>query len=246
MKYTNKRSKRYYVLAGLATVTLGGCASSVAQVDVDPWEPFNRSMFAFNDALDQHVARPLAKAYLAITPEPVDQGITRFFANLDDVPSAINNLLQFKWKEGVSDVGRFVVNSTLGILGFLDVATGMGMKKHDEDFGQTLGYWGIPAGPYLVLPVIGPSSARDVIGFAGDWVTHPIYTRIDSATISWTLYGIRYVDDRADQLGVRNILESAAFDPYAFLRDSYLQRRESLVYDGNPPDTDDFLGDSID
>jgi len=228
----------------LAIVLLGaGCATSGAEDPVDPWEPFNRSMYRFNEKLDEYVARPLARGYQAITPAPVDRGITRFFANLEDVQIGLNNLLQAKFGQALSDIGRFGINSTVGILGFLDVASTMGLEKHEEDFGQTLGKWGFSSGPYLVLPVIGPSSARDAVGFAGDWVVNPIYTQIDSATISWSLYGIRYVDRRADLLKASRILQSAALDPYSFVRDSYMQRRKSLVVDGKMPqdEDDDFF-----
>jgi len=196
-------------------------------------------MYTFNEKLDEYVARPLARGYQTITPAPVDRGITRFFANLEDVQISLNNLLQFKFGEALSDMGRFGVNSTVGILGFLDVASKMGLEKHEEDFGQTLGKWGFSSGPYLVLPVIGPSSVRDAIGFAGDWVVNPIYTQIDSATISWSLYGIRYVDRRADLLKASRVLQTAALDPYSFVRDSYMQRREHLIVDGKDQEIED-------
>ncbi len=218
-------------------MVISGCATTDAD-EADPWEAFNRPMYTFNEKLDEYVARPLARGYQTITPAPVDRGITRFFGNLEDVQIALNNLLQFKFGEALSDVGRFGINTTIGILGFMDVATGMGLEKHEEDFGQTLGKWGFASGPYLVLPVIGPSSARDAVGFAGDWVVNPIYTQIDSATISWSLYGIRYVDRRADLLKASRVLESAALDPYSFVRDSYMQRRRSLVLDGNLPEAE--------
>ncbi len=233
-----------HCLARLASLTmvlmLSACASTG---EPDPWEPFNRSMYRFNEKLDEYVATPLAKGYRAITPDPVDRGITRFFANLDDVQVALNNLLQGKPGLAISDAGRVVINSTIGLLGFLDPASDLGLEKHEEDFGQTLGKWGVSTGPYLVLPVIGPSNVRDAVGFAGDWVVNPIYRRIDSATISWSLYGIRYVDRRADLLGASRVLESAAMDPYSFVRESYLQRRRHLVFDGNLPEAseDDFF-----
>lgn len=227
----------HWLWLACALVVLSGCATTDSY-EVDPWESFNRPMYTFNEKLDEYVAKPLAQGYQKITPAPVDRGITRFFANLDDVQIALNNLLQFKFFQALSDVGRFGINSTLGILGFMDVATPMGLEKHEEDFGQTLGKWGFPSGPYLVLPVIGPSSARDAVGFAGDWVVNPIYTQIDSATISWSLYGIRYVDRRADLLKASRVLESAALDPYSFVRDSYMQRRRSLVFDGNLPEAE--------
>ncbi|HID44351.1 MAG TPA: VacJ family lipoprotein [Chromatiaceae bacterium] len=226
--------------AGILVIALlgSGCATTGADQS-DPWEPFNRSMYTFNEKLDEYVARPLARGYQTITPAPVDRGITRFFANLEDVQISLNNLLQFKFGEALSDMGRFGVNSTVGILGFLDVASKMGLEKHEEDFGQTLGKWGFSSGPYLVLPVIGPSSVRDAIGFAGDWVVNPIYTQIDSATISWSLYGIRYVDRRADLLKASRVLQTAALDPYSFVRDSYMQRREHLIVDGKDQEIED-------
>ncbi len=222
-----------------SSLFLSACATTQGP---DPWEPFNRSMYNFNEKLDEYVARPLAKGYRAITPDPVDRGITRFFANLDDVQVALNNLLQGKPGQAVSDVSRVLVNSTIGLLGFLDPASDLGLEKHEEDFGQTLGKWGFASGPYLVLPVIGPSNIRDTVGFAGDWVVNPIYRRVDSATVSWSLYGIRYVDRRADLLGASRVLESAAMDPYSFVRDSYLQRRHHLISDGKSEDeSDDFF-----
>ena len=223
------------LVLGMALL-LSACASTG---EPDPWEPFNRSMYSFNEKLDEYVAKPLAKGYRAITPDPVDRGITRFFANLDDVQVALNNLLQGKPGLAFSDAGRVLINSTIGLLGFLDPASDLGLEKHEEDFGQTLGKWGFSTGPYLVLPVIGPSNVRDTVGFAGDWVVNPIYRRIDSATISWSLYGIRYVDRRADLLGASRVLQSAAMDPYSFVRESYLQRRRHLVFDGNPPEASD-------
>ncbi len=229
---------------GMLLVFLAGAGcTTIGAEEKDPWEAFNRPVYAFNEKLDEYVATPLARGYQKITPAPVDRGVTRFFANLEDVQIGLNNLLQFKFTQALSDVGRFGINSTLGILGFLDVATGMGLEKHEEDFGQTLGKWGFSSGPYLVLPVIGPSSVRDAVGFAGDWVVNPIYTQIDSATISWSLYGVRYVDRRADLLKASRVLESAALDPYSFVRDSYMQRREHLILDGNLPETeeDDFF-----
>lgn len=206
----------------------------------DPFEDFNRAMFTFNENLDQYFAKPLAEGYRAITPGPVNRGITRFFANLDDVRSFVNNTLQFKLMSAGSDLARFGINSTIGILGFTDPASEMGLEKHDEDFGQTLGYWGIGPGPYLVWPVIGPSSVRDTAGFGVDWITNPIYWEVDSATASWSLYGVRFVDRRADLLDASEVIEKAALDPYSFMRDAYQQRRQSQVYDGNPPEEDLF------
>ena len=207
----------------------------------DPLEPLNRSLFEFNRFFDTYVGQPLARAYRKITPEPVDRGITNFFNNLDEIPTAFNNLLQGKVSDAINDLGRMMVNTTFGILGFRDVATGMGLEKHDEDFGQTLGRWGVPTGPYLVLPIIGPSDFRDGAAFAVDWVSNPIYYRIGDNAIGWSLWTLRYVDRRADLLRSQGVLESAAIDPYLFTRESYLQRRRYLVYDGDPPLDEDLF-----
>lgn len=231
------------ICLALFGAALGGCASTgVTNNDyADPLEPFNRTVYEFNEFVDTYAARPLARAYQKITPEPVDRGITNFFSNLDEVPTAFNNLLQFKVKEAFSDIGRLAVNTTVGILGFMDVATGMGLEKHEEDFGQTLGRWGIPPGPYLVLPIIGPRNIRDGVGFAVDWVTNPIYYRIGDNKYGWTMWILRYVDRRSDMLRSQKAFESAAIDPYVFTRDSYMQRRKYLVYDGSPPMEEDFF-----
>ncbi|HIE55464.1 MAG TPA: VacJ family lipoprotein [Chromatiaceae bacterium] len=183
----------------------------------------------------------MARGYRKITPDPVDRGITNFFSNLDEIPTALNNFLQLKFEAGLSDIGRLVVNTTVGILGFRDAATGMGLEKHEEDFGQTLGYWGVPAGPYLVLPIIGPRNIRDGVGFAVDWVSNPIYYRIGDNRYGWSAWTLRYVDGRSDLLRSEKLLESAAIEPYVFIRDSYMQRRNYLVHDGNPPLEDDFF-----
>ena len=216
---------------------LSGCASmSDEEAAQDPLEPFNRSMFALNEHIDTYVARPVARFYQKITPEPVDRGITNFFNNLDEVPTALNNLLQFKPRAALNDLGRLVINTTVGVLGFMDPATEMGLERHDEDFGQTLGHWGVPPGPYLVLPIIGPNDFRDTLGFGVDWVSNPIYYRIGDNDAGWALWILRYVDRRADLLRAQRVLESAAMDRYIFTRESYLQRRRYQVYDGNPPD----------
>ncbi len=231
------------LLLFLSVTGLGGCAGWVGMEPEpgDPLEPFNRSMFEFNRTLDTYVGKPLARGYRRITPEPLDRGITNFFNNLDEIPTALNNLLQLKVKDAFSDLGRLAVNSTLGFFGFMDVASTWGLEKHDEDFGQTLGYWGVPSGPYLVLPVIGPSSFRDGAGFAVDWVSNPIYYRIGDNEIGWSLWVLRYVDRRADLLRKERAVEAAALDPYVFYRESYLQHRDYLVHDGNPPlEEEDF------
>jgi len=217
------------------TLGLGGCATGDYRDPRDPLEPLNRAVYSFNDMLDRAVIKPLAQGYEYIMPAPANQGVTNFFNNLTDIQSALNNLLQLKVGRAFSDVGRFALNSTLGILGLMDVASNMNLPRYNEDFGQTLGVWGFGPGPYLVLPIVGPSSAREGVGFVVDWFTDPIYY-LDDPGVSWGLRGLNLVDTRADLLNASRVLEEASLDPYAFIRDAFLQRRRSLVYDGNPPD----------
>ena len=223
----------------LAATLVAGCASAPNRLadPRDPLEPYNRAMFRFNTDFDTAFLTPLAKGYKAITPEVVNRSITNFFANIDDVTSLVNNVLQFKMSRAGSDIGRLFINSTVGLLGFLDVATNVGLPSYKEDFGQTLGYWGIPPGAYLILPIFGPSDMRDLLGFGGDIVTDPFFS-IKTGKIYWGLATLRMVDFRADRLGAGALLEDAALDPYVFLRDAYLQRRQNLVYDGNPPESE--------
>jgi len=220
-----------------AFIIIGGCAT----VDPDfadprdPWEGFNRAMYSFNDTLDRAIIKPLAQGYNAIVPSPVNKGVTNFFSNLADVTSAINNLLQFKVGRAFSDLGRVAVNTTIGIGGLFDVASNMDLPRYGEDFGQTLGTWGVASGPYIVLPIIGPSSGRDTVGVVVDWFTDPV-TYVEDDTLRWSLRGLDLIDTRADLLNASRVLDQAALDPYAFVRDAYLQRRRSEVHDGNPPE----------
>jgi phospholipid-binding lipoprotein MlaA len=195
----------------------------------------NRAVFSFNDFLDRAALEPLALGYRAITPAPVDRGVTNFFNNLSDVGSAINNLLQLKVGRAFSDVGRVAVNTTLGVLGLFDVASNMDLPRYNEDFGQTLGVWGFGAGPYLVLPLLGPSSGRDAVGLVGDYFTDPV-TYIEDDSVRWGLRGLNLIDTRADLLSASRVLEQAALDRYSFVRDAFLQQRENLIHDGNPPE----------
>ena len=210
----------------------------------DPWERMNRSVNAFNEELDDYILKPVARGYQAITPAPVDKGITNFFSNLDDVTVFINDLLQLKIIQGTSDLARFTVNSTVGIFGLFDVAELIGLEKHHEDFGQTLGYWGAPSGPYLVLPFFGPSTLRDGPSMiVVDWRTDPVFYE-GNKTIKYSLYTLDFVDTRADLLYASNIVEKSSTDSYLFIREAYLQRRRNLIYDGHPPEDesmDEFL-----
>lgn len=205
----------------------------------DPYEALNRDVHKFNEGWDNAVFKPLARGYKAITPQPVDNGITNFFSNINDVVSAVNNLLQFKLTRAASDVGRVLINTTAGILGFMDVASNMNLPKYGEDFGQTLGTWGVGPGPYIVLPFFGPSTGRDTVGLVVDWYTDPVtYLEPDSHRIA--VKALRVVDKRADLLGASKVLDQAALDPYEFMRDAFLQKRTNDIYDGNPPLEDEY------
>ncbi len=224
----------------LPLLLLSGC-SHIPFVDdgdrrPDPWEKMNRSINNFNEGFDDYLLKPVARGYRAITPEPVDRGISNFFSNLDDVSVFINDLLQLKLLQGTSDLARFTVNSTIGIGGLFDVASMIGLEKHHEDFGQTLGVWGVPEGPYLVLPFFGPSTLRDGPSMIlVDWRTDPLYYYDESKVRQYSLYALDVIDTRADLLHASNIIEKSSTDTYLFTREAYLQHRRNLVYDGNPP-----------
>ncbi len=238
---SGRKTPKIFFLFLWLTLLLGGCATvdEAYRDPRDPWEGFNRTMYNFNDGLDKVILKPLAKGYKAITPVPVDNGISNFFSNINDVVSAVNNLLQFKLTRAASDVSRVLVNSTVGLLGFVDVASNLNMPKYGEDFGQTLGTWGMGPGPYIVLPLFGPSSGRDGIGLVVDWYTDPLnYLNPDDHRL--ILKGLRLIDKRADLLGASKVLEQAALDPYEFTRDAFLQKRQYDIYDGNPPLEEDF------
>ena len=223
----------------LSMTLLGGCATNGDPRD--PLEPLNRGIYKFNDGVDALVIKPAASFYTALVPEWIRSGVGNFFSNLNDVIVAANSLLQLKMQQAGQDVARIVVNSTVGVLGLFDVATGIGLDKHDEDFGQTLGYWGLGDGPYIVLPILGPSNVRDSVGWVGDFYTWPV-TYVDDDSTRNILVGVRVISARADLLASSSILETAALDPYAFVRDAYLQRRRNLIYDGKPPLDDEDPG----
>ena len=211
-----------------------GCASTAERDPRDPWEPFNRSVYNFNDKLDQYVATPVATGYRKVIPGEIRDRVRNFFGNIGDVFIGVNNFLQGKFEDGVSDWARVAFNTTIGLLGIHDIATDMGYEKHDEDFGQTFGRWGMGSGPYLVLPVLGSSTVRDGIGKGVDFYTDPI-NETKPFEARWGLVVLRLTQTRADLLDASRILEEAALDKYVFQRDAYLQRRRSLIYDGQPP-----------
>ena len=218
-----------------ASLLLAGCATTGGASDPkDPWEGFNRGVFSFNEGLDKAVLKPVATGYQVVVPAFAREGVTNFFANLEDVGTGLNNILQGKPGQGASDLGRVVVNSLFGVLGLWDVATPMGLEKHYEDFGQTLGVWGVAPGPYLVLPLLGPSTARDgpakVVDPSWYW---PI--ALDNDRLYWSLWGLDKVNQRQLLMQSEKVLDEAALDRYSFIRDAWWQRRQNQVYDGNPP-----------
>ena len=208
-----------------------GCAST-ANNPKDPYEGFNRARFSVNEGVDV-VLKPVAQGYDAAAPLPVKAGIGNFFGNISDAWTAINNFLQGKGSEGLSDVGRVLVNTTLGIGGVFDVASEMGLEKHAEDFGQTMAVWGVPEGSYLYWPLIGPRTTRDSFGWLVDTYADPVWY-VDNVAVRNTLVGVRFIDVRASLLPTDKVVEQAAFDKYSYIRDAYLQNRRSVVRDGQP------------
>lgn len=199
----------------------------------DPLEPLNRQVFAFNDTVDTYALQPVARGYVKVVPTFVRTGVGNVFSNLEDALIGVNNLLQGKPTRALGDLGRLVLNSSIGLFGVFDVATPFGLEKHDEDFGQTLGAWGFGSGPYFVLPFLGPSSLRDTSNL-GALFLDPT-SSISRIPVRNSVKGLRLIDARAQLLEAGQALEEAALDKYVFMRDFYLQRRESQVYDGNPP-----------
>lgn len=212
---------------------LGGCASTPGN-SKDPFEQYNRAMFQFNDIMDRAVVKPVSQGYKTVMPPPAQMMVSNVFSNLNDVVVTLNDLLQLKLTQAVSDASRVVINTTVGMFGIADVATVVGLEKHDEDFGQTLGHWGVGSGPYLVLPLLGPSSVRDTVGFYADIETSPL-RKEGHVDIRNDAMVLDFVAHRARLLDSETILDEAATDRYAFIRDAYLQRRQNEVYDGNPP-----------
>jgi len=217
----------------LALLAAAGC-STIATDPRDPFEGFNRAMYAFNDGLDEVAVKPVARAYKAVAPEPLRGMVRNFFSNIDDVFNGANNILQGKFLDGWTDWFRVVVNTTFGVLGINDVASDMGLEKHNEDFGQTFAVWGVGDGPYLVLPFFGPYTLRDSGGLVLDWELDPV-VRARPIALRNSLIATRFVSKRTDFLDASRVMDEAALDRYTFLRDAYLQRRRSLIYDGNPP-----------
>jgi len=229
----------------LCALLLGGCASvpEDARSEADPWEPMNRPLFAFNRGLDKATTKPLAKGYEKVLPQPVRTGISNFFRNLGTPASSLNNFLQGKPKRGFSELGRFVFNSTLGVGGLFDVARAGGIESYKEDFGQTAAVWGVPDGPYVMIPLLGPSTLRDGLLFPLSLITDPLY-HYDNTSVRDKLIVLRVIETRARLLPLESTLEESK-DPYLTLRESYLQNREFEIYDGEPPEDDEFYDEFL-
>lgn len=214
---------------------LQACAAVPYPDRRDPLESMNRGIFTFNDKLDRAVLKPVATVYRDGTPHWMQVGVSNFFNNLQDVWSIVNNALQLRGQDMADSTGRVLINSTIGMLGFVDMATGLRIERHTSNFGLTLGRWGVGAGPYIVLPLLGPSTLREVAALPIDYRGDLVNSVVDTGTRDG-LSVLNIVDTRARYLGAGQVVEGAALDPYSFIRDGYLQRRRNQVYDGNPPD----------
>jgi len=219
----------------IASLALHGCASvpEGSRDPRDPFERFNRSVYLLNDELDRGIARPFARGYTKITPDPVETGVSNFFENLTYPNTIVNNVLQLKPKAFAQATARLLVNTTIGIGGLFDPATQLGIPTGDEDFGQTLGYWKVPPGPYIMMPIFGPYSARDAFGDLADQYANP-RAYINDPWLRYGLWGLEQIEQRASLLGTDEVLQRA-FDPYAFIRNAYFERRRFQVSDGQAP-----------
>ncbi|MDT8405769.1 MAG: VacJ family lipoprotein [Methylococcales bacterium] len=243
-----KQKQMALVVSGLLFMT--GCASNPTNPD-DPWESWNRDIQEFNDDVDELILKPMAIGYLDVTNDPINEGVTNFFNNIDDITVFINDILQFKLLQAGQDVSRFLVNTTAGVAGFIDVATMIDLPKHNEDFDQTLAVWGVPEGPYLVLPFAGPSSPRGILGMVGDAATDPsnyLFLAGTAASAASTAASVLDVtDQRAGLMASEKIVEEAALDRYEFIKNSFRQHRRYLIHDGQvPEENQEFDIDNID
>ena len=241
------KSRHPLRLSALILAFAGSACTTVPteqRTDSDPWEPLNRTIFSANTALDKVSTRPIAKGYRAAIPGPVRIGVSNFFRNLTTPRSAINNFLQGKPQRGLSEIGRFMFNSTLGAGGLVDIATIGGMNEYPEDFGQTLAVWGVPDGPYLMLPLLGPQTLRDAITMPVDMVADPLF-QYEKGSLRENLYLLRLIDLRYRILPADKLMEDSK-DPYLTLRESFLQNREYEIYDGDPPVDDEFFDEFLD
>ena len=232
-----KRQKFSNLLKGalLIVVMLSAPGAALAEPTPDPLQPFNRAMFTFNDAVDRVFFRPLAVGYRAVLPQPVRNGVNNFFNNLRAPTTLLNDILQGKPKRAQETINRFLVNSTIGLLGFVDIATRLGFPEHKEDYGQTLAVWGVPAGPYIVLPLLGPSTLRDAVGKVPEfYIADPLWEPDDTA-VTIARFSVRAVDIRSRLLDLDRVIKMQV-DPYLFFRETYLQNRQRAILDGGQPD----------
>ncbi len=236
MSFINLPTYLKLTVVSVVFLLFTGCATTQIEGEVnndDPIESTNRVFFNVNETLDKHLIRPAAEAYVSVTPTPVRTGITNFFSNLGYLNVILNDFLQGKFNQGITDSLRFLYNSTFGIAGFFDVSTGIGMPANDEDFGQTLAVWGVDKGSYLYLPLLGPNTVRDTTNVAPSILLNPLFYA--SSIILFPLNAVNAINTRANLLEASNIRDEAALDPYSFTREAFLQQREFLIYDGNPP-----------
>ena len=218
-----------------AVLFASGCATIGAYDERDPLEGFNRGVYGFNQGMDKVLFNPLGKLYRAITPDFIDKGITNFFSNLNEIAVVANDIMQFKISQAFSDAVRFIFNSTLGLLGFYDVSSTMGLDKHNEDFGQTLGVWGVGSGPYLMVPFFGPTTLRDATGFIVDQgILNPVFY-LNNDELRAGLLTIRYIDFKSDLLSTNKLISDAALDEYEFIKNAYFEKRESQINDSLTP-----------
>lgn len=237
MSFTTHGAKALRAAGLLLVLSItAGCAATPGRTPLgqDPLEGLNRGVYKFNDAIDRAALKPVAKGYKKVTPNLIRRGIGNFFANLEYPITIVNQFLQGKPGTGLKDTGRFLLNTTLGIGGLFDVATPMGLDAHDEDFGQTLAVWGVGSGPYIHLPLLGPSTLRDAPSRVFDWFLDPLTHADITWEEEWAQRALEVVHTRAELLTLDPTLERT-FDPYAFIRDAWLQRREFEIFDGNPP-----------
>lgn len=235
------------VLVAGTLLSFGGCASTQFGKEarggpgqrLDPWENWNRKVFAFNEGLDQHFLKPIATVYSKVVPQFVRRSVDNVFSNAADGWSAINNVLQGKGEPAFDDTVRFTTNTVFGFFGILDIASEFGLEHHYEDFGQTLGRWGFGAGAYIVLPLLGPSDVRDAIALPLDRTASPALY-VNDGRWQFGIVGLQIINTRANLLGASQVLDDIALDKYTFIRDAYLQRRRSLLYDGNDPEQSDL------
>lgn len=230
---------------GVGRLLVGGVLALALSAQVtaetnprDPYEGFNRAMFSVNEAVDKFAAKPVAQVYDKAVPLPVKAGLGNFFGNTSDLWIGVNSAMQGKFGDAGVDIGRLVINSTVGIFGLFDVASEMGLEKHEEDFGQTLAVWGVGDGGYFFWPVIGPRTARDTAGWGVDSYVDPVW-RVRPIAARNSMVAARFVDIRASLLPADKVVEEAALDKYAYIRDAYLQRRRNQIFDGRPPRLDD-------